>query len=99
MSVDAFFCGKLATVLNIYLGLCFSELKEMKSNQILPFLMLFCRRRYFPAMQLKIPLVLFSPSCAPFSMLLSLGREYAHYITVSDSFPLSSLKEQPYLKC
>ncbi len=41
--------------------------------------MLFCRIGYFPAKQYEIALVLFSSSCAPFSGLLSLGRECAHY--------------------
>ncbi len=41
--------------------------------------MLFCRIGYFPAKLYEIPLVLFSSSCAPFSGLLSLGCECAHY--------------------
>ncbi len=51
----------------------------MKSNQIWQFLKLFCRIGYFPTKQYEIPLVLFSSSCAPFSGLLSLGCECAHY--------------------
>ncbi len=78
----------LATVLNVYLRcLFFVFLKETKSNQILQFLMLFCRIKYFTAMQYEILLVLFFSSCALFSGLLSLGRECAHYTTVSDFFP------------
>ncbi len=43
--------------------------------------MLFCRIGYFPAKLYEIPLVLCSSSCAPFSGLLSLGCECAHYTT------------------
>ncbi len=46
--------------------------------------MIFCRIGYFPAKLYEIPLVLFSSSCAPFSGLLSLGCECAHYTTESD---------------
>ena len=56
--------------------------------------MLFCRIGYFPAKQYEKPLVLFSSSCAPFSGLLSLGCECAHYTTVSDCFPLIFLKRK-----
>ncbi len=92
------FFVNLATLLNVYLRcfvFCFS--KRDKSNQILQFLMLFCRIKYFPAMQYEIPPVLFFSSCALFSGLLSLGHECAHYTTVSDFFPSSFLnvKEQP----
>ncbi len=51
-----YFFVNLATVLNVYLRcLFFVFLKETKSNQILQFLMLFCRIKYFPAMQYEIP--------------------------------------------
>ncbi len=44
--------------------------------------MLFCRIGYFPTKQYKMPLILFSSSCAPFSGLFSLGHECAHYTMV-----------------
>ncbi len=84
--VDVPFFLNFATVLNKYLGLCLFSSKRDKNESDLAVVMLFCRIQYFQTKQYEIPLVLFSSSCAPFSGLLSLGRECAHYTTVLDSF-------------
>ncbi len=54
----------------------------------------FCRIGYFPAKLYEIPLVLFSSSCAPFSGLLSLECECAHYTTGVGLFSLIFLKRK-----
>ncbi len=84
--VDALFFVNFATILNKYLGLClFSSKRVERESDIAVFSsLLFCRIGYFPTKQYEIPLVLLSSSCAPFSGLLSLGRECAHYTTVLD---------------
>ncbi len=70
----------------------FSSKRVEKESDIAVFSsLLFCRIGYFPTKQYEIPLVLLSSSCAPFSGLLSLGRECAHYTTVLDLLILLNL--------